>query len=138
MTTPLSFNGFCLRFLLALLLVAASYNPSGYSYLHWLIKIFPSITPLIALAGVSLLIGWVIYLRATLRSLGPVGLGLLAALLGCLVWLMIDLKWLSLNNISALSWIAIILMAMVLAIGISWSHIRRRLSGQVDTDDVED
>ena len=138
MINPLSFNGFCLRFLLALLLVTASYNPSGYSFLHWLLNTFPSITPLIALAGISLLIGWVIYLRATLRSLGPLGLGLLSALLGCLVWLMIDLEWLSLANISVLSWIAIFLVAIILAIGISWSHIRRRLSGQVDTDDVED
>ncbi|MGI9569313.1 MAG: DUF6524 family protein [Desulfobulbia bacterium] len=25
----------------------------------------------------------------------------------------------------------------VLSIGVSWSHIRRRISGQVDTDEIE-
>jgi len=27
--------------------------------------------------------------------------------------------------------------ACVLAVGMSWSHIRRRVSGQFDTDDVD-
>jgi len=28
--------------------------------------------------------------------------------------------------------------ATILAIGLSWSHVRRRLSGQTDVDDVDE
>ena len=60
-----------------------SYNPSGYSYFHWFKDTLPNFTPLLALGGIILIIGWVIYLRATFRSLGPIGLTL-AALFCCL------------------------------------------------------
>ena len=29
-------------------------------------------------------------------------------------------------------------LSLILAVGLSWSHIRRRLTGQVDVDDLED
>jgi Family of unknown function (DUF6524) len=29
-------------------------------------------------------------------------------------------------------------VATILAIGMSWSHVRRRLSGQADVDDVDE
>lgn len=133
-----TWQGFGLRFLFALILVLASYNPTGYSYAHWLGDVFPSITPVLALSGLFLLIGWAVYIRATLRSLGPIGLGLAIAFFGCIIWLLIDMGWLSLNNISAIAWLVLILLAAVLALGMSWSHVRRRLSGQVDTDDIDE
>lgn len=129
---------FGLRFLFALLLVMLSYNPSGYSFSHWLMHNFPSITPILAISGIALIIGWAIYLRASFRSLGAIGMVLALALFGCLVWLLVDIGLLSINNVSAFSWVALVLLAVVLAFGISWSHIRRRISGQVDTDDLDD
>jgi hypothetical protein len=30
-----------------------------------------------------------------------------------------------------------VVLSGILAIGVSWSHIRRRITGQVDVDDVE-
>ncbi len=135
----LTWTGFGLRLAFALLLVLLTYNPSGYSYAHWVFNsINPiQISPLLAISGLALTICWVVYLRATLASLGKLGLVLAAALLACFVWLFVDLGWLSLSNVSVLSWLALIGLALMLAVGMSWSHIRRRLSGQVDTDDVE-
>ena len=134
----LTWQGFGLRFLFAAILVFASYNPSGYSFFHWVKTIFPAINPYISLAGLALIIGWAIYLRATLRSLGLVGIGLVLAVCGCLIWLMFDLGVLSLERSSALAWVILLLQSFVLAIGMSWSHIRRRMSGQVDADDVDE
>ncbi|MBX2858943.1 MAG: hypothetical protein KTR17_09795 [Cellvibrionaceae bacterium] len=141
----LTWNGFGLRFFFALLLVYASYNPSGYSYVQWVLRsINPpddsplNITPYLAISGMVLVIGWVIYLRATFRSLGVIGLVLASVLFGCFVWLFIDLGWLSLTNVSAMAWITLALLALILALGMSWSHVRRRLSGQVDADDVDE
>lgn len=134
-----NFKSFGLRFLFALVMVLCSYNPTGYSYIHWLlssIKPFAP-SPLLAICGVALTIGWVIYIRATLRSLGTLGLVLAALLFACFIWLFIDLGWLSISTVSVFAWIALVLLSAILAIGMSWSHVRRQLSGQVDTDDVD-
>lgn len=134
MMKQLTFSGFLIRFVFALVLVLASYNPSSYNFIHWLgVGAF---TPLKGLAGISLGIGWVIYLRATLRSLGSVGVGLATTFFGFLLWLFIDLGWLNLTQVNAFTWIVLIILAFILAIGMSWSHIRRRMSGQLDTDDI--
>ncbi|WP_075184743.1 DUF6524 family protein [Teredinibacter haidensis] len=128
---------FGLRLLFALILVLCSYNPTGYSFSHWLVQTFPSITPVLAVSGVALLIGWAIYLRSTFRSLGVIGLTLAALFFGCVIWLFVDLGWLSLDNVSVFSWVVILVLAVMLSLGISWSHIRRRITGQVDMDDVD-
>ena len=48
-----------------------------------------------------------------------------------------DWGLLAAENIDAVTWLVEILLAGVLAIGMSWSHIRRRMSGQVDVDDTD-
>jgi hypothetical protein len=35
-------------------------------------------------------------------------------------------------------WLSILLASLVLGIGLSWSILRRRISGQVDIDDVDE
>lgn len=127
-------TGIALRFLFALLLVLLSYNPSGYSYFHWLYSSLDVITPYVVIAGLVLLIGWGTYIKATLNSLGLLGVVILAALLGCLVWLFIYWGWLSMDDVSALAWIVEVLLAALLTVGMCWSHLTRRMSGQVDVD----
>ena len=135
---PITIQGFLLRFLFALILVMLTYNPSGYSYSHWLQNDFSNFGPLLGVAGISLIIGWVIYIRATLRSLGTLGLILAILFFSAIIWLFIDWGWLGLNNVTAMSWVILVLLSAVLAVGISWSHIRRKISGQVDADDVDE
>ncbi len=84
-----------------------------------------------------LLICWIILIRATLGSLGAIGIILAAAFFGLAVWLIIDVFGLSTDSFRVIAYIISIMLASVLSIGISWSHVRRRLSGQVDTDEVE-
>jgi hypothetical protein len=133
----LTWSGFLLRFLAAFVLVFSTYNPSGYSYYHWVSENLSNLDPLMALAGVLLLIGWTIYLRATARSLGIFGLLLAGALLGTIIWLAIDWGLLHVDSVTAMTYIILVILCGVLAIGISWSHIRRRMTGQVDVDEVE-
>jgi len=132
------FGSLLVRFAGALVLVAATWNPTGYSYGHWLTDALPRPGPLVVLAGVVLLIGWAVYLRATFRALGTLGLVLAAAFFGTLVWLLIDLGWVSTSSVSAVTWLVIFAVAAIMATGLSWSHIRRRLSGQLDVDDVDE
>ncbi|MDR7092055.1 DUF6524 family protein [Cellvibrio fibrivorans] len=134
----LTASGVALRFLFALLLVLLSYNPSGYSYFHWVHYSFSDITPYVVIAGIILLIGWGIYIKTTLNSLGLIGVIALAALFACLVWLFIYWGFLSVNDISAMAWVIEVLLAAMLAVGMCWSHFTRRMSGQVDVDEIED
>jgi len=133
----LTLQGFLFRLLFALLLVMLSYNPSGYSYVHWL-KSMQGIDPLIVVAGIALIIGWVVYIRATLRSLGAIGLILAVLFFAAIIWLLVDWGWLGMDDVTTISWVILVLISAVLAIGMSWSHIRRRLSGQIDSDDVDE
>ena len=67
---------FFARFGLALLVTAATYNPTRYSYYAWAKSTGFEWRPPTVFVGVVLLIGWVVCLRLTLRSIG--GLGLLS------------------------------------------------------------
>jgi len=92
------------RLLVALVLVFVSYNPEGFSYYHWAITKFPEVTVLKVFAGVVLLIGWVILLATTQRSLGFLGLMLGGALLGGVVWLLVDIGVLNVQTVSSATW----------------------------------
>lgn len=133
----LTWAGFFLRLLAAIVLVFSTYNPSGWSYYHWVSENLSNLNPLMALAGIVLLIGWTIYLRATARSLGIFGLLLAAAFFGTLLWLVIDWGLVAVDSITAITYIILVIMCGILAIGISWSHVRRRMTGQVDVDEIE-
>jgi hypothetical protein len=129
--------GILLRFFVAIILVFATYNPTDYSYYDWFRNMLPEIDPLVIFAGVVLLIGWTIYLRATVRSLGAFGLLLAFAFFGTLIWLLIFWDLVPADSVTAITYIILVVISGVLATGISWSHIRRRMTGQVDVDDVE-
>lgn len=129
---------FLVRLLFAVILVAATYNPEGFSYYHWVVGEGLVFGPEQAVTGILLLIGWVIYGRATFRSLGALGLTLSLALCSSLVWLFSTWGWISPKSPRAIAYVSLVVVAFILAIGMSWSHVRRRLSGQVDVDDVDD
>lgn len=130
--------GFLFRWLAALGLLSATYNPSGWSFAHWARASLKDEMPLVALSGLLLFVGYVIYLRATLRSIGAFGMILVAALVLALAWVLFDLGWLRLDNPSLNAWLGILALSLILGVGLSWSHVRRRLSGQSDMDDVGD
>ena len=130
-------DGFLYRFVAAIVVVFLTFNPEGYSYYHWALEDVASITVLKAFAGVTLLIAWVILLRATLGSLGFIGLVFAILFFGLGTWLLIDFFKLDLNNLKVISYAIELVLSFILSIGVSWSHVRRRVSGQVDTDEVE-
>ena len=126
-------------------LVFFTYNPvEPYSYYEW------ALAPLMGLqegsafsvfkafVGLLLFIGWAIFIRATRRSLGWIGMGLAVAFFVLFFWLLIEQGWLSLDNPDVLTWLILIGLSGVMALGMSWSYIRRRMSGQLDVDDTED
>jgi hypothetical protein len=85
----------------------------------------------------AILIGWIVFLRATLRSLGGFGVVLAAASLAVLFWAIVQWGVISLENPDAVTWVALIMLVAVLGVGMSWSHFRRRWSGQADVDEAD-
>lgn len=138
MATQFNVGSFFARWLFALVLVMGTYNPTDYSYVHWVTSNTADFGPVMALVGLLVLICWVIFLRASFQSLGVIGLALWAAVFACIIWLLIDQGLLSLESTGAITWIILVILSLTLATGMSWSHIRRRLTGQVDVDDVDD
>lgn len=129
--------GFLLRWMCAFALLALTFNPTEYNYVQW-VRSYGSMNISIAvLAGLVLLIGYIIYLRSTLRSIGAFGMLLVLALVGAGLWVLYDLGVLRLDEPSFNIWLGLIALSFVLAIGLSWSIVRCALSGQADVDDVD-
>ena len=134
-----TFVGFAWRLLLATVLVFATFNPSGYSAYHWVVDAIAEnqFGPLHAVAIMVLLIGWVIVWVATWRSLETIGVILLSLALAAVVWLLIDIGLIHTNSVSGYAWVVLVCLSLVLAIGMCWSHLWRRLTGQYSIEDLE-
>ena len=129
--------GFLWRLVFALALVLLTFNPTGHSYYHWLVDGFPSVSPAEAIAGLLLLIGWIFFVRTTLSAIGTLGIVLMAALFASIVWWIVSKGWLDVSNRSAMAWVVLLILGLMLGVGMSWSHIRRRISGQASVDRVD-
>ena len=128
------------RFVLALVVVLATFNPTHVSFFHWVRESLAndSAGPLHAFLGVVLAIGWSILLVATLRSLGFLGLLLACAFFGTLVWWLSDAGVLPIESRDAATWVALVCLAGVLSLGVAWGHVWRRVTGRVIDEDAKD
>jgi hypothetical protein len=129
--------GFLLRWIFAFILLAATYNPTQWTFSRLVMTSGADNMSIAVLVGLLLIVGYIIYVRATLRSIGLVGMMLVAAVTGAMLWVAYDLGWMSFENPTANTWVALVVLSFVLGVGLSWSHVRRRLSGQADMDDVD-
>jgi len=131
---------FLWRFAAALVLVFATYNPSQKSVFHWIKAAWGAdgIGPEHYFVIVILLIGWAIFWVATWQALDTIGVLLAAALLGTGVWLLMSLGVITPDSTSGVVWIVLVCISALLTIGLSWSHIWRRLTGQFDVDEVSE
>lgn len=129
-------GGIALRVLGALALVLLTFNPSGYSYYHWALTDLGSFSAPKALPGAILLGGWLLYVRAAFRSLGLLGFVILSLIFASFVWLLSYWGIVHAGSRTALPWTALIVFATILGIGLSWSAVRRRVTGQVDTEEL--
>ena len=138
----ISVAGFGLRFLAALALVFVTYNPSGTSAYHWIgtaiVDSEVDFGPLHLLLIGLLLAGWSVFWIATWRALGTLGVVLSGIVLAAIIWFFFDIGLLENKSLSAITWIALVGLAAILAIGVSWSHVWRRVTGQLNVEDVDD
>jgi hypothetical protein len=132
---PLAF--FLARFLFSLALVFSTYNPSGYSFYHWITDIgagLPSLKVIVALTLVMIYYAIFRVVFAAFRRSGLIVAGLAAGLLA------IELATVVAARRSQHSWhfyfllsqyVTLCAVAITLSFGVSWSHLIERLTGQL-------
>jgi len=130
--------GILTRWFAAFALLAVTFNPTPYNYVSWIQDYGRENLSVAVLAGLILLVCYIIFLRATLRSIGAVGVVLLLAIFGALIWVLYDFGILTLDNQSMNVWLGVLALSVVLGIGLGWSHVRRALTGQTDVDDIDE
>lgn len=123
------------RWLFTLFIVFGIYNPSGISYLHWLFDAETNLT-IASVVGVALFGVILFIMRSTWRSMKFVGIFITALFFLLFNVMLIDTGIVSLSHAKVFEIMGLFTVASTLAIGLSFSAIRARLSGQVDSDDV--
>jgi len=134
---PLPLAFFFARFLFSLALVLATYNPSGYSFYHWMIDFGAGLPSLKVIVALILAMIYYVIFRVVFAAFRRSGLivGGLAVLL-----FTIELAGVVVARRSQHSWhfyfllsqyITLCAVAIVLSLGVSWSHLIERLTGQL-------
>ena len=130
--------GFLIRWMIAFALLTATYNPTGLSYVPWALENWETQTSLVVLFGLLLLVAFIVFLTAVLRGIGALGVALVLAVAGALVWVAYDFGLLDIQNPRAMTWVGLVALSLVLAVGMYWGILWRRISGQVEVDDEGD
>jgi len=119
-----------------LFVILSTYNPSGWSLWHWFGTGWSRDWTLILPVTVVYLVTYVILVRAAYRSLRPSGIALTIALLGSIVWVLVDADIVPLDNAGDLGIVLLYGAGALLAIGMTWNFLWLRLTGQVIIDDL--
>jgi hypothetical protein len=124
-----------LRWLLIAGVLLATYNPSGRSFAHWVGQSDTALSFRLAL-GFLLASALAFFVQLTFRSLGYPGVSILAITITTVAVSLVQLGLVT--PVTSAQWITFgqLVVATALTIGVSWSSIRTRLAGQVDSDDV--
>ena len=122
-----------IRIALAVVLVVATWNPAGISYVQWALSGGGAIDAGNALVGLLLLAGWILCVRATWVSLGALGVVIAGALIAAFVWWLVSVGIVATDH-RTFTWIALVAVGVVLGIGMGWSIVRGKATGQVETD----
>ena len=93
-----------LRWIAAVALVVGTYNPSQFSFVHWAMRADAHQLPYPIFTGTLIILGFLVFLRATWHSIGFPGLALL------------------------------VILSSILAVGLDCSTIRSKISGQIDAE----
>jgi hypothetical protein len=131
-------SGIGMRFVVALALVCLTWNPTRFNYVAWALVRYRDLGPLVAFSGVVMLAGWIFFLRTAAYSLGVIGIVLSVGLSVVVLWSLFFYNVVTADNTTAITWIGLILLAAILAAGMSWAHLRARWSGQATVDEVDE
>jgi len=119
--------------LAVMLLVSATYNPSGYSYYHWAFRANADQWAVKSVIGLLIVIAFIVCVHATIRSLGLLLSIPLIIVIGTGIWLLSNWGVVDLSDWLQRTLVLEGAVALLLGTGVSFSLIRYRLSGQLDS-----
>ena len=122
------------RIAFAVALVLLTWNPTKWSYFEWALRDRSSFDAVKAFFGLLLLGGWAFCVRSAWIALGAFGLVLVAALLGTLIWMLVQFGLVEAGATQTIVWLVLIAVGVALGIGVSWSKVRQSATGQVEAD----
>jgi hypothetical protein len=128
---------FIFRFLMSVVLVFSTYNPSGYSFYHWVTDTGWDLLSAKAIVALALAMIYYAISRVVFAAFRRSGLiiAVLAAVLfvGGLAWMVVPRRsqpsW-QFNMLIA-QYVVLCVLAIVVSFGISWSHLIEQLTGQL-------
>ncbi|MGE0225523.1 MAG: DUF6524 family protein [Acetobacteraceae bacterium] len=121
-------GGLLVRILACFFLVFATWNPTGYSWLHWIDGPAPLAAK--AAATAALLLLHILFIRITALSLGLAGFLLTFAGLVLGVFTLRELGVIDLSQPRTRAYLSLTVVALVMTTGVAWSLAKRRLTGQ--------
>jgi hypothetical protein len=123
------------RVLFAAFLVFGTYNPSGRSYVHWMLHSDAAPTWKLVATGL-LVVAYGAAIPVVWRALGFGGIVLATTLATTTSWVLVQANWLSLAAPDAPVWVLLSVIAFVVGVGLCWLLIGRILDGQIRTRDI--
>jgi hypothetical protein len=130
---PINFLGlFFTSWLMSAALVFGTYNPSGTSYYDWVVNSPGRVTPAQVFTGILILAVAVALLRNAFLSLGYLGIATILVLIMMAIVLGVGLGIVDFKNVTFSTYMAEVLISLTIAIGGSWAHAQRKLTGERD------
>lgn len=125
------FRLFARRGLLAATVVFGTYNPSGYSYYHWVTQ-GESFTTVQFFAGVVLLTCLVALARMAFLSLGYFGVTALSVLVIMSLIGGVGLGFFVFDDVHITIYFLLFWISLILGTGTGWSFLQKRIAGERD------
>jgi uncharacterized protein DUF6524 len=132
-----SMGFFLVRLLLSLAFVFATYNPTGYSFYHWIIDFDAGLISLKAVVALALAMLYYAIFRvvfAAFRRSGLIVAGLAAVLfVSEVVSILVPQRTQPFWHLNILltQYVILCAVAIVVSLGLSWSHLIEQLTGQL-------
>jgi len=126
------------RWLIAAVVVFATYNPTGKSVFHWVRDNEDPSNAWVVLGAIVAILLNVALLIAAWKALGKVGTIIVVILFAALAYLSVQEGWVSAGKGQSIQWLGLILYSVFLGIGLAGAILWRRATGQVVTDEAPD
>jgi Family of unknown function (DUF6524) len=115
--------------LFAQFLLFATWNQSGYSYIDWVMGA-AHFTALMAVAGIALLIAYIVLIRIAYVALGYAGIVAATVLIGVLLLVAWHFGLIRLDELTHHVEFWMVAIASIMSIGVGWAKYQQRISGQ--------
>jgi hypothetical protein len=111
---------FVFLWLIAFVVLAAIYNPTQYNFYDWAQQNYEAQKALVIGIGVMLLLVFLAFIVGTIRTMGWLGIFLLAVILGLLGYILVTNGLLVLEVSEKNIWGGLVILSLVLGAAMSW------------------